>query len=162
MEKSITPSLTHNNLKAVPSSWSIGATLCIGMAIQILVIIINALVVYRRKYLRAGYLIASWGYPVWLAGTVAINIGTSICAYVVIGRTTIFDVKPHTGNTHLQIFRVQKALDTEHLPAFMIQHNTANPTMKWAKTHDTEQPWWAGVGAFFALGGFVCQNIGTR
>ena len=134
-----------------------------SLAIQGAVIAVNALIVYHWRYLRAGRLVASYGFPVWLSGTIAINLGVSICGFVVIGRTGTVRLAPRYGKfNHLKMFRVQEALEKEGLPAFMIQHHPMNRTIMLTRSPDKKQPWLASFGAFLALGGFVCQNIGTR
>ena len=159
---SIAPSLTLNNPKAVASPWRTLGVLCFGLLIQATAVVVNGLSFYRWHWLRAGRVVAPYGYHIWLAGTASISIGVAICAYVASGGTFTILLRPKDGNTHLQIFRVQKAQDTKGLGPFMILHNPADPTMKWSRTEWKEKPWLIAAGAFFALAGFVCQNIGTR
>ncbi|KAL8788275.1 MAG: hypothetical protein Q9195_007372 [Heterodermia aff. obscurata] len=125
LKGSITPSLSLNNPKAIPSTAKTLSALCLGIVIQATVISINALIVYKWHKLRAKRLVAPWAFPVWLAGTVAISVGVSTCAYVVVCKTRNLTLKPidengFDGNGHLQIFRVQKALDKEGIPALLL------------------------------------------
>ena len=162
LDDSITPSLTLNNPKAIPSTWTTLSILCLGILLQAAVIVMNWVVVYRWRKLRAGKVVASWGYPVWGAGTIGISIGVMICAYVANGKTTTGHLKRHRDCSHLQIFRVQKALEKEGIPGYIIQHDPGNLVLIWSVTKWHKQPWLIAFGTLVALGGFVCQNIGTR
>ena len=162
LDDSIAPSLTLNNPKAVASTRKTLGVLCSGLIIQVIVALVNALGTYRWHLLRAGSVVAPYGYPAWLAGTMGMSLGVAVCAYVSCEGTTIILFRPTVGNKHLRIFRVQKALDAEGLEAFIIPHESDIPLVRWPVTKQKQRPWLIAVGALFALAGFVCQNVGTR
>lgn len=117
------------------------------------------MVAYQWHLLRAGRLVAFYGFPTWLAGTVSLNIGASVCAYVVVGSTREARDPVPEGS---QFFRFQRALDEQSLPAYLIRSPPGIRQTKWRSTTLKERPWAISLGAFLSLGGFVCQNIGTR
>lgn len=162
LKDSITPSLSLSNPKAIPSTRKTLGALCLGIIIQLTVISINALIDFKWHKLRAKRVVAPWAFWVWLAGTVAISFGVSMCAYVVVCKTRHLILRRSDENNNLQIFRVQTALDKEGIPAYFIRHNPINATLRWSQSDENQQPLLILIGAFCALGGFVCQNFGTR
>ena len=162
LKNSITPSLSLSNPKAIPSTRKTLGALCLGIIIQLTVISINALIDFKWHKLRAKRVVAPWAFWVWLAGTVTISFGVSMCAYVVVCKTRHLILRRSDENNNLQIFRVQTALDKEGIPAYFIRHNPINATLRWSHSDENQQPLLIVIGAFCALGGFVCQNFGTR
>jgi hypothetical protein len=77
--------------------------MCFGLLIQAAVIAINAIAVYRWHWLRAGRVVASYGYPVWASGTIGITLEVSICARVVEGSATKYTLAPVSSNKRLRV-----------------------------------------------------------
>ena len=77
------PNLTLNVKDATPSEIQAWIFTFIGAFLQALVFAFNALVVYYYRWSRAGYVVASYGYPIWASGTICITIGVCLCARVV-------------------------------------------------------------------------------
>jgi hypothetical protein len=154
------PNLTLNFPKAVPRVWETAACLGLGIAIQSTVIAINAFAVYHWRWLRAGKIVDFYGYPIWAAGTGAITLGSLICGRIVESSAVKYALDYDIPNG--RIIRLQRKIPTLHIPSYGIYgESTTRPVRmslrKWPPIEgDTV------LGAFFALGGFVCQNIGTR
>lgn len=178
------PNLTLNMPNSTPQTWTVLRTLMLAIVIQCAVIILNALGVYHWHWLRAGYVVASYGYPVWLAGTIALNIGVSIC-----GRVVNTSTSKCTVNCGGQVVMFQKRNRDMNIPAYAIFLEDANVNASlrlWPRnpgaTLDPDRAWkfdqsaWTSnvkrteaarvfftiFGTFVALSGFVCQNVGTR
>jgi hypothetical protein len=66
----------------------------VGLLIQLGVIVINGLVVYNWRWLRAGHIISSSGYPLWVAGTFSMTFGISLCAEVIRKSTSLYTLGP--------------------------------------------------------------------
>jgi hypothetical protein len=176
------PNLTINVDGAIPGQITTGIFLLTGLLIQAVVFTINALAVYRWRWLRGGRLIAPYGYPVWAVGTFIIAIGTSICAWVVESSSWKFGVCPlsadNTGDHQPQIVFLQRKIPELNIPAYLIRPIRPGgiltvSTRIWPPTGDynNEASFYketkkreilTALGAFLALGGFICQNIGTR
>ena len=79
----VPPNLTVNISHAIPPKSAVWVMTCVGLLVQATVMVINALMVYHWKLLRAGKIVASYGYPTWAVGTIAITVGTWVCGRVV-------------------------------------------------------------------------------
>lgn len=178
------PSLTLNIPNAIPRPWMVITFMCLGLLIQAVVMTINAMIVYHWKWLRAGKVVAAYGYPVWAVGTITMNIGVSFCARVVQAATirTTIDVRYNTEQpTQLsttirrkrresvdsldpilrrRVVRLQRKSADLHLPAFAINNKPANSFEE--VSIRTKAPDVAAFGTLLVLSGFICQNIGTR
>jgi hypothetical protein len=181
------PNLTLNMPDAIPTKWKVALFMWIGLLIQAAVMVVNALTVYRWQWLRAGKIVAPYGYPVWAVGTVFIGIGTCICGHVVERSCWKVTVKPRIdllggrgcSKRSARIIFLQGAIPERNLPPFAIEPDLPGEYIKlsWpllprireidqsdfdVEALMTQREIQTALGAGLALSGFVCQNIGTR
>jgi hypothetical protein len=167
------PNMTLNIGTAIPPTTDAFYFMCLGLFVQVLVAVINGLAVYRWRWLRAGRVVASYGYPVWAVGTCSITVGVALCARVVQGSTTEYRLDPIVLQESLRVLRIQSKIPSLSLPAYAILDAEGNQTVRMTKRNDW--PPTRGnkaeresrliltvVGTCLTLGGFVCQNVGTR
>ncbi|PMD64276.1 uncharacterized protein K444DRAFT_714174 [Hyaloscypha bicolor E] len=57
------PNLTLNIAHAVPAQRKVVFSVCLGILIQVAMIVVNAIAVYHLHWLRAGRAVASYGFP---------------------------------------------------------------------------------------------------
>lgn len=169
------PNLTLNIPKAIPEIWKVQLFAAIGLLIQTTVLIFNAIVVYRFRWLRAGNVVAKYGYPVWAVGTLIMNLGVSLCARVIQNSTIVFTIHVGSLSEDARILRVQEQIIDSNIPGYIIfsgkNDRSVNvsrrewppspgdkPNLKLA----TEQLFLTWLGSGLTLAGFVCQNVGTR
>ncbi|KAH8755140.1 hypothetical protein F5882DRAFT_308120, partial [Hyaloscypha sp. PMI_1271] len=159
------PNIILNIEKAIPQPRTVLLFTIFGALIQSMVIIVNALAVYYWHWPRGSSAVASYGYPVWATGTISITLGITMCARVVQNSTSTFLLSPHSSYTTKRIVRLQKRIDTLNIPAFAINNKESYPCV-WVsirnediRSHRLTQ---VVVGTTLTVGGFLCQNIGTR
>jgi hypothetical protein len=174
--------MTLNNDGVVPDRWTVIAFTLVGLLVQVAVMVINALVVYRLRWLRAGKIVAPYGYPTWAVGTATIAIGSCICGWVIESSSwKLYLRRPE--NTKAIFF--QKAISELNIPPYMIEQTRPGGVFilsrrQWPPTSELSFRWhddFSGearkrefrkreiltmLGAGLTLCGFVCQNIGTR
>jgi hypothetical protein len=146
------PNLTLNVKGAIPGEIQVWIFTLMGALVQALVFVFNALVVYYYRWPRAGYVVASYGYPIWACGTIFITIGVCLCARVVEYSTTESIVEPLSlkggpsapqqasssqdiqqksdatrENTGFHVVRLQKKISAMNLQAFAIFNDEKNP-----------------------------------
>ena len=176
------PNLIINIPKAIPTRSSIWIWVFIGLLIQSVVFIINGLGVFYYHWPRTKYKVASYGFPIWAVGTILITIGSYICTKVIKTNTEECTARPReravdgqpAPHPKFHVVRLQKAIDSMDLPAFAIYNALDDPDVhisergifpsgrtENSRGHKTLAAWTV-VGSFFALGGFILQNIGTR
>jgi hypothetical protein len=88
------PSITLHIDQAIPEPWKVILFMSVGLMVQASVMVINALVVYRWKWVRVRSIVAPYGYPTWAAGAVAIAVGVTLCARVVESSTSEYVLLP--------------------------------------------------------------------
>jgi hypothetical protein len=174
--------MTLNNDGAVPGRWTVIVFTLVGLLVQVTVMVINALVVYRWQWRRAGKIVAPYGYPTWAVGTAAIAVGTCICGWVVESSSLKFYLR-RQENTKAIFF--QKAIPEQNISPYMIEKTrpggdfivsrrqwppTSELSFRWEDDHSGEtrkrefrkREILTMLGTGLTLCGFVCQNIGTR
>lgn len=176
----VASNLTLNIPGAITDRSKVFLAMCVCIFAQTGVIIANAFIVYRLQWLRAGKIVAAYGYPVWASGTLAISTGTSICGWVVESSTWKATLRPEKDSesrapTRIVIF--QKAIPEQDMLAYALQPIPPGgdfrvsvrlfpPTSESPSKEETRlaeiRSWITVAGAVLALSGFVCQNIGTR
>jgi hypothetical protein len=171
------PNLTINIQGAIPEPLMVSCFMWCGLLIQAGILAFNAIGVYYLSWLRAGRVVAPYGYPIWACGTISITIGVSICARVVQNSTltVILDpVKTYLPDSlNLRLIRFQKKIPELKFPAYLILDERENPSVKVSrrkvdsktpkKDNSAPEPSFATTfGTFLTLAGFICQNIGTR
>lgn len=113
-------------------------------------------------------------------GTICLSLGFSMCAYVVISQTSVYHLELKVDEPsiygqdsyelgtrrpeekHIEILRVQPASDKDGLPAYLIQQNPREVTIRWPVTDRKKNPINIAFATCLTLIGFVSQNIGTR
>lgn len=137
------PNLTLNIPAAIPSPVTVWIFASIGLVLQAIVLVYNALVVYHYRWLRGGYIIESYGYPFWASGTLCISIGVCLCAWIVDSSTREFNAEPilpqggyydtrrNSSNTSIgfpfRVVRLQKPIPSLNLPAFALFNKETDP-----------------------------------
>jgi hypothetical protein len=179
------PNITLHIEQAIPEPWKVMLFMSVGLMVQASVMIINALVVYRWRWLRLRSIVAPYGYPTWAAGTVAIALGVTLCARVVESSTSEYVLLPEENfdTGHLRIIRLQRGNPESKIPAYSINNAENNSQINISKR--TFSPALEGdgmaalasqegttvartklvltvCGSILTLAGFICQNIGTR
>lgn len=171
------PNLTLNIERAIPEGWKVWLFLSIGILIQLGALTINAFVVYYWRWLRAGNIVATYGYPVWAIGTTSMTLGVSLCAQVIQTSTVLYTLRPYQLKGPLEgaAFCIQDRIITSNLPGYLILHNKSNPVVhvskriwplvpgeKFEDRFSRSRLLLAYLGTLLTLVGFICQNIGTR
>jgi hypothetical protein len=77
------PNLTLNIKGVIPSQTQLWALTSLGVVVQAIAFVFNALAVYYWRWPRAGYVVAPYGYSLWAVGTSCITVGLCLCARVV-------------------------------------------------------------------------------
>ena len=176
------PNLTLNIPKAIPPRWKVRTFVIIGVCVQIAVLSFNAVAVYYWKWTRDGQPVASYGYPTWMAGTVCMSLGISLCARVVQLSTVVHTLAPpEKEKKRFQVVRLQNKITGLNRPAYAIYN--FDPSIKvsiraWPPVVGKNSPkafhdrttkalgrkmlHLTVIGASLTMAGFICQNIGTR
>ncbi|KAI8632861.1 hypothetical protein F5Y19DRAFT_332212 [Xylariaceae sp. FL1651] len=184
ISETISPNLTTNIDGAVPSRFTVICFACLALLIQALVMVINALVFYRWRWLRAGKLVAPYGYPVWAAGTVSIALGSCICGWIIESNCWKISVLPENpaddfsrDGEELQFILLQKKIPDSSIPAYKLApirrggllrltRRRFPPLDKDLDLGDQQRKILreivTAIGVILALGGFITQNVGTR
>ncbi|KAI1742809.1 hypothetical protein F4680DRAFT_411795 [Xylaria scruposa] len=179
----VPPNLTLNMLGTIPSQSTALVLTIIGLLVQTVVIIINGLIVYHWQLLRGRYRVAPWGYPTWLAGTVAMGLGSSMCGFVVQSSCCQVVVRPTKHDAkQMRIIYFQSAIAETETPPYAIEHigpRGNNILLSWRifplasntehiltsaqrATKDWIRSLLTVVGVFLCFGGLIAQNFGTR
>jgi hypothetical protein len=126
------PNLTLNVPDDIPRQFQVWTVAFMGFVIQVVVMVINAVVVYRWEWLRSGSLVASYGYPTWAVGTVCITFGVTLCSYVVQSSTETYAAEPKDPSFREKfvVVRLQAKIDGLHLPAYAIPSSSANAVVR--------------------------------
>lgn len=165
------PSLTLNIEGALPTKAEVIYLMCWGVAIQVSIFVVNALVVYRWRWLRGGSTVATYGYPVWAAGTISISLGVFICGHLVESRATTKEFQAEGELKNRYVIRLQSKLPNLNLPAYALIQDRAGLPIKVCRLDDsltdepgllTKRKLYTVFGTLLTLSGFICQNIGTR
>ena len=121
----ISTNLTLSNQGVILSGRKSVGFVFIGILIQCAVMGFNALVVYYWKKLRAGKLVAPYGYPLWAAGTMALSIGTMICGSVIESSCHKLTVQPKKDfDLQRKLKRTiffQRAISEQNIPTYAIE-----------------------------------------
>jgi len=184
----VPPNLTFNGaVRPDKQRKLVVALLAVGILIQMVVMVVNAVVVYWWRWLRSGKSVVPYGYPLWAFGTVAITLGTWICGWIVENSSWKYRLEPiSAGETpeEMAIFVLfQKELPEQNIPAYAIRPGGGGRIMtisrrQWPVT-DADHTLPGSYGLDFdrnalirssltvlatvlSLAGFICQNIGTR
>ena len=88
------PHLTLNIKGVIPTQTQLWVLTLLGITFQGVPLVFNGLVVYCWRLLRAGYVVAAYGYPLWAVGTAFITLGLCLCARVVESCTEESVVEP--------------------------------------------------------------------
>ncbi|KAL9078185.1 MAG: hypothetical protein Q9157_002908 [Trypethelium eluteriae] len=176
------PNLIMNVPKAIPTRSSIWIWAFIGLLVQSVVFIVNGLGVYYYHWPRSTYKAAPYAFPVWAVGTISITIGVCICAKVIEINTDEHTIRPtetvedgqSAPRPKFHVVRLQKAIDAMKLPSFAIYNAFDDPEVhisqrgifpsgraENSRGYQTLAAWTV-IGSFFALSGFILQNIGIR
>jgi hypothetical protein len=176
------PNLTLNIKRTIPENWMAWLFMYIGVSVQCAVITINAMVVYYWRWLRAGHIVAPYGFPLWVIGTSSMTLGVSLCAEVIRMSTILYTLGPPSSlvrdnraairiqsvshQAPFRIFKVQEQLETANLPGYLILHDRKNLFIDVSKRVEDGSSGYhlllVYLGIFLSLTGFICQNIGTR
>lgn len=113
------PNLTINNPDAIPDPLYLWLCVAAGAILQCLVFFFNAYVAYRKRWLRAGARVASYGFPLWASGTLSIIVGLFMCAHVIENVTTEYIVKPKNSDDKFRVVGFQKPIPSMNLPAYV-------------------------------------------
>jgi hypothetical protein len=107
----------------------------VGLMVQASVMITNAIVVYRWRWLRVKSIVAPYGYPTWAAGIVAIALGVTLCGRVVESSTSEYVLLPEKnfGPGHLRIIRLQRGNPESKIPAYSINNAEKNSRINISK-----------------------------
>ena len=181
--KTRAPNLTINVPNAIMEPAHLWLCVVAGIITQGLVFFFNAYVAYHKRWLRAGARVASYGFPLWASGTLALIAGLVMCGYVIEQVTTEFIATPGFRATNSCIVRFQKPVSSMNLPGYaflqrdtrvVVSQRTFLPRQSRAtELPETERdfttlgensllPVVTLLGAGIAVAGFVLQNLGTR
>ncbi|KAK8089996.1 hypothetical protein PG997_004957 [Apiospora hydei] len=163
---SVSPSITLNVRGAIPDTRLVIVFGIIGLLLQALVIAMIAVATYKWKLPRSGKVVASYGYPIWVSGTIATNLGISICGWAIGNSTRRITFKPCTARHNpASIVILQEAMVEQNFPPYaikLVEPSTGYILPRRWSPSGRAQYIIVGLGAVLALGGFVCQNFGTR
>ena len=155
------PNLTLNIDKAIPAPKDVFLFTCLGLLVQTIVMAFNATTVYYFHWLRAGSVVAAYGYPVWAVGTICLSMGVSLCARVTERATNRCKLGPIDGELpSLRVFRLQKRFANSNIPAFVIWQGDNNQIRVSIRNSPLELPAkQTTIGACLTIIGFLCQNM---
>ncbi|KAK8140541.1 mfs general substrate transporter [Apiospora sp. TS-2023a] len=118
----ILPNITLNVQGAIPNERMVVGWAFIGLSLQALVLMIIAIVTYKWKLPRSGKVVASYGYPIWVTGTVAINLGISACGWAIGNSTRRTALKScFSHDEPASIVLLQEAITEQNIPAYAIK-----------------------------------------
>ncbi|KAK8048655.1 hypothetical protein PG994_010385 [Apiospora phragmitis] len=143
----VSPNITLNVQGAIPDMWVVAGFAIIGLSLQALVMAIIAIVAYKWKLLRSGKVVANYGWA----------IGNST-------RRVFFQPRTAGGGEPASIVLLQEAMTEQNIPAYairLIEPNVGYILSRRSPPSSRARDIIVMIGAALALGGFVCQNIGT-
>ncbi|KAF2014123.1 hypothetical protein BU24DRAFT_423167 [Aaosphaeria arxii CBS 175.79] len=157
--------------------WGLAA---LGTMLQLGALAFPALTTYHWEWEKGGSAIASYGYPCFAGGTVAVIGGMIFCGRVIEGSTTEheFQVVELAEEKHslrtasggaattspVQILRLQKActVSDQHFPSFAIFNSPEDVKIRTSRLNDDSYSRMAALATFTAVVGFVVQFVGLR
>ena len=180
------PNLTLNIPSAMPNPSTVTLFAIISLTLQAAVVAVNALAVYKWGWLRAGKLVAPYGYPLWITGTLSLSVGTLVCSWIVENSCRKFSLCPIHTKDPTDITFFQKPIPEQNIPGYMIKlvrpggglqisKRVFPPSLERDELEEDHTflsisylSWrqiregWTICGTVLALCGFILQNIGTR
>jgi len=174
--KSSPPSILLNYHSASGSRLELWMVAAAGLVLQSVVLIFGALVTYKWQWTKAGAPVASYGYPMTAAGTVALSLGLILCSRVVEASTkeTVY-VAPNTTPERNLVSRhivwlqkAQTAADNVFPSAAIFGSGKQNEKgVRSIRTSarnigDPLIPVMVWIGVPLALLGYVAQLVGFR
>ena len=175
-QKSSPPSILLNYHSASGSRLELWIVAITGLVLQSIVLVFGALVTYRWTWTKAGVPVASYGYPMTAAGTLALSLGLTLCSRVVEASTNeTVHVAPRTtpekqlASRHIVwLQKAQTAADNVFRSAAIFgsrEQNKKGVRSIRTSTRNMSDPLipvmvWIGVP--LALLGYVAQLVGFR
>jgi hypothetical protein len=121
----VPPNLTLNIGGAIPDKSLVLGFACLGVMLQAVVIVVNALAQAKWGLLRTGASVPPKGLILWAVGTASLSIGIYLYSWMVESSHRKRTVRPlNSDPVHFKPMRVlflQQAIPEENSPAYAIE-----------------------------------------
>lgn len=123
------PNIALNVLNSTASVNELRIWAVIGTMLQLSALAFPAVSTYHFKWRKGTSMVAAYGYPCFITGTIAVIVGVVFCGRVIEGSTTEHEFRPHVPlqrrsqeDPRIQVMRLQKActVSDQHFSSFAI------------------------------------------
>ena len=171
-QKRFPPCILLNYHSASGSRLELSVVAITGLVLQSVVVIFGALVTYQWKWTKAGAPVASYGYPMTAAGTLALTLGLILCSRVIEASTNEkvykFPEEAPVARHIVWLQKAQTAADNVFRSAAIFgsgkqdKKGVRSIRTSSRNVNDPLIPAMVWVGVPLALVGYIAQLVGFR